>query len=1369
MGVDLIQARYKGLLFTQDFLTSGILEQPVWADLPPDAAAVFGEQCAKYIRPLAAAKNPNESRTRSGLITPLIDSDLLGWTGAHLPEIAINAGEIPDELLYDGEKSARRAEKAPKKGAAKNAAALLEAKRWDLPLDRRDDKEGTPSSQMLRYLRGAEKTEIKWGILTNGAKWRLYYRLAQSRAEHFLELDLPEILELPEAEKTHWLRVFILMFRRESFLPQYSEGRTFHEIALDEGKNWEQRITDGLSRKIMDDIFPNLARALAKTVPALQKAMQKCGKDESPETAALLREVRDNTVILLYRLLFVLYAEDRNLLPVAHHKYKLNSLRKIRDEIENEGETLSPTMRKYYLIFRELCRAINNGDSSLSLPAYNGGLFDPEQAKLLKTAELRDCDFGKAVDSLSRQDDKRIHYHDLSVQHLGAMYEQFLEHELYITSAGEVAARLNRFSRKTGGSYYTPDDLVRLVIERTVGGLLQKRQEDFIQAQKKKLTGKKLKEKDAAARVLEIKVCDPAMGSGHFLVSLVDYLADWALAEISAAENIKNYQSPLVPEIAEIRAHIINESEKGGWDIKKEQLEDRQIIRRIVLKKCVYGADKNFMAVELSKLSLWLHTFTVGAPLTFLDHHLRCGDSLFGEWTISAMEKFQKLDCNLEAGEYMKQAEKAAADMREIEALTDSDIREVKISKEKYEIMRGKAEIFDRALSLLHVLRWKDAAEKDLPIIQRKANQHTRKGSAHRILLNLFDKKNGLTALDIKLKKEAERMTAWEYFTHWEAAFPGVWQEWGSKKNRCGGFDAIVGNPPWNRIKMQEVEWFATRMPEISKYKKSDDRKKAIKKLKLGKNPIAAEYEIAAKNTTNALTMARTGGDYPLLGVGDINLYSLFVERALTLAKPDAFIGLLTPSSIYGGKTTSAFFNDIVVSNRLHSLLDFENRLIFENCSQKFFHEVDSRFKFCVFIFGGTAQKFAKAECAYCLNDTKNLKEKLIKFKKGDFQLVNPNTGTSPIFCNQRDAEITLEIYNRLPILHKNDNSPVWAVEYIRMFDITNDSHLFQTDKELKKAGYYLSTGNHYKRGKEKCFPLYVGKIAWHFNHRANSVGVNPGSTHRANTSDPNTVEQLQDVNFSAMPLYWIYESHVKLIPELNWVLGFRNITNTTNERTIIAALTPRAAFGNSFPILTPILPTPLPKDATAAEKRKWQKQYATAINSYKQNMPLFAANLSSFAMDFIARQKMQGENLNWYIMEQLPVIPPADYQKKFGKKTAAEIVRKHVLELTYTANDMQEFARDMGYKGKPFIWDEEKRLHLRARLDALYFILYGIEKEDAEYIMDSFSIVRRKNEEKYGAGNYLTRDLILGYMNALNAGDTDAKVQLPKYYSGRG
>ena len=1354
---------YKGLLLTQDFLTLGIVAQPVWDELSAADVTDFAEKCDSWLLATVAARNINEAQTRTKLIAPIIDH--LGWQNAHLSEISTGVGDFPDYLLYKDTETCCKAEQL--QNPADSALVLLEAKKWQLPLDRRSPTVGTPSSQILRYLRNAENTDLEWGILTNGAQWRLYYRRAQSRSEHFLELDIEEILKLPADEKNHWLRVFMLMFCRDSFLPLYSEHRTFHQIARDEGKNWEQAITDALSRQIMEEIFPNLARAIAKNVPELQKII-KHGEYESAEAIILLNEVRDNTVILLFRMLFILYAEDRHLLPITETTYKNYSLRNLRDTIEDllkNNDNFSPTMSNYYNTFNNLCKAIAQGDSSLSVPPYNGGLFDKSYAKLLPHIEIINKEFGGIIDSFSRKADKRIHYHDLSVQHLGAMYEQLLEHDLYITPAGEIAARLSRFSRKTGGSYYTPDDLVRLVIERTVGGLLNQRQADFIAAQKAGLTGKPLKAKDSAAQALQIKVCDPAMGSGHFLVSLVDYLADWILAEIAATEHIKNYQSPLVKEIADIRQHIKDNAKKGGWNIKEEQLEDRQIIRRIVLKKCVYGADKNFMAVELSKLSLWLHTFTVGAPLTFLDHHLRCGDSLFGEWSITAREQLFDLHCGLDCMDHMQKAESAAEEMSKIEQLPDSDIEQVRSSKEKHAEMCEKVKILDRAISFLHALRWLNAPDKDLPPDKRKEKYRVRKNTIRKILMNVFDRENGLTAADKALRTEAENLIKRESFIHWELAFPGVWTDMGSPKERRGGFDAIIGNPPWNRMNMEDIGWFSARLPEISRSPTQDARKKKIAALIKSKNPIAREYKKAAEHATAAVTVARDCGYYPIMGRGYINLYFLFIERALSLAKPNAFIGLLVPSGIYGDKTTSKFFSNIATSKRLHSLLDFINSPI------PFFADVHRSFKFCVFIFGGTAQKFAKAECAYHLNDTKDLNSKLIEFKNGDFAYFNPNTGNAPIFRNQRDVKIALNIYRRLPILHKDGDESIWPAKYMNIIQMSADSSLFMSGDKLANDGFYPTADNHYKNRTETYLPLYEGKMVQMFDHRAADIIVNSDNINRPAQTQSTTVEQKQKIDHFPNPRFWIplnilqekfsrgfgeeEMKHFDFLPKA--VVAIKDISASINMRSMIAAILPVCGYGDTLNVLVPSIskrsehqPIEIWKDNALKEKR-----------AYEEFLPFMTANMNAFIFDFLCRQKMPGLHISAYILKQLPIIPPSDYQKKIGGKTAADIIRAHVLRLTYNSNDMTDFAREMKYKGKPFVWDNEKRRHLQARLDALYFILYGIERKDAEYIMDSFPIVRYRDEDEHGG--YLTRDLILNYMNALNSGNI-SDLPIPRY-----
>ncbi|HEX4415019.1 MAG TPA: hypothetical protein VH107_15390 [Lacipirellulaceae bacterium] len=476
---------------------------------------------------------------------------------------------------------------------------------------------------MLRYLRRVEDLTIgkmRWGILTNGAKWRLYYQGARSVSEQFFEVDLATILAVPghdggllaptEGESHHWLRVFALIFRREAFLPTATESRTFHQRALDEGRYYEERVATNLSNLVFGDVFPELVRAIASAAPD-----------------ARLQEVRDAALILLYRLLFILYAEDRDLLPVRDSRYDDYGLReKVRGDIgrrKDVNDTFSTSAARYWSVIDDLCRAINGGDSSIGLPPYNGGLFDVRRTPLLGGIRLGDSVMANIIDALSFEKTtdgrKYINYRDLTVQQLGSIYERLLEHEI-VREGGKIVVRPNIFARKGSGSYYTPDDLVGLIIRETIEPLVAQRNEAFVAKAEELATGTQpegyrlgaLKRIDPAERLLDLKICDPAMGSGHFLVSLVDYLADQvitAMAEAEAAVTWGEYVSPLSDRIDTIRNTILGNAEQRGWTVDPAQLDDRHIVRRMVLKRCVYGVDKNQMAVELAKVAVWLHTF----------------------------------------------------------------------------------------------------------------------------------------------------------------------------------------------------------------------------------------------------------------------------------------------------------------------------------------------------------------------------------------------------------------------------------------------------------------------------------------------------------------------------------------------------------------------------------------------------------------------------------------------------------------------------------------------------------------------------------------------------------------------------------------
>lgn len=646
---------YQGSLFTNDFVESSIVDLLDWETLTDSELSALRTSIRDIFARFPTHQTPNEATTEHDLIWPILSA--LGWD-QYLTQQNLTASgrqDVPDAILFLDQATKDRANTRPEEWRRYEfASALVESKRWLRPLDRRSEKRDevtAPSTQMLRYLRRVDDLtngSLRWGMLTNGLRWRLYYSGAQSIAEDFFEIDLGAVLGLfgfdgglypltPE-EQNHWFKVFVLVFRRQGFIVS-TDQRTFHDRALAEGKFYEERVAKNLSNLVFGFVFPALASGVAKAAP------------DAP-----LQDVRESALILLYRLLFILYAEDRDLLPVREARYDDYSMReKVRLDVKRRkdaGDVFSETAARYWSTLDDLCRAIDAGDASIGLPPYNGGLFDRNRTPLLASIRLGDALIANVIDALSfiQSDGERryINYRDLSVQQLGSIYERLLEHEI-VRLDGEVQIRPNIFARKGSGSYYTPDDLVGLIVDETLQPLVSRHTEAFraqVEVQATQAAGARrrgsLSRLDPALKLLEMKVCDPAMGSGHFLVSLVDKLADHVIEAMAEAEAVfegGDYNSPLADRIEAIRNIILDNAEKGGWTVNEDQLDDRHIIRRMVLKRCVYGVDKNPMAVELAKVALWLHTFTVGAPLSFLDHHLRAGDSLYGSWVNAGIEK----------------------------------------------------------------------------------------------------------------------------------------------------------------------------------------------------------------------------------------------------------------------------------------------------------------------------------------------------------------------------------------------------------------------------------------------------------------------------------------------------------------------------------------------------------------------------------------------------------------------------------------------------------------------------------------------------------------------------------------------------------
>jgi Eco57I restriction-modification methylase len=1340
----------QGQLFSQDFLTRGVLETPPHQALDERAFIAFEAALRSIYAGLDAASTLNEAQTETLIIYKVLVE--LGWGDDFLPQVNLSGKrreDVPDCLLFanSAKKSAAISE-AKDDRRYRHGLVILEAKRWLRPLDRGDSTEATdpdaPSSQMLRYLSRADVVSdraIKWGMLTNGNVWRLYWQDARSRSEEFFEVDLAAALGVPGIQRVlddgvpgapgyiapvHALRLFFLFFHRGAFLPQSwdNTGRTFHAYALNEARLYEERVSQDLGARVFADIFPQLADALARGDLQAQTRDIGIGQFQRKQfTPEYLDEVREAALVLLYRLLFLFYAEDRNLLPVRDARYAPYSVRRIREEVRDKvdaGTRFSKTMTSIWLSLQGVFQLIDKGDDEVGMPAYNGGLFDRARSPLLERTAIKDAVMAPIIDALSRRTEDLLHgwinYRDLAVAHLGGIYERLLEyslvHEVQAVDTYKDKPEINRitaapasFARKVSGSYYTHDDLVRLILRESIGLLASERVDAFGDHLKKLAKRGALNPgdwdvldvKDPASQILELKICDPAMGSGHFLVALVDDLADRVLEAIATAtlhvnaqawaahlvESGRPWQSPVLARMAHIRRTIKTTAKSHGWAVTDAQLDDRHIVRRMILKKAIFGVDKNPMAVELAKTALWLHTFTVGAPLSFLDHHLKVGDSLHGEQLPQVQRNLNALGMLFQQAD-LARLDIAARSLGRVAELTDVDIAEAQLSKQLADEALVQVQPLHALLDFWRALRWLVPGwPVDSPKKLAKLGDDTLRGALAEILSldrnlvavlaagKIAGRGDAIEAANALLK-QAQALAKRETFFHWWTGFPNVWKSDGS-----GGFDAVIGNPPWDVAKLEEIKWFAQRDTTIAFAGNTAARDELIAKLKADGKPLYQEFVTAQHTAETASRVLRECGDFPLLSGGDINLYRVFVERAAQLVHANGLVAVLVPSDITTGRTSARFFKTLIDGNRVGAIFDFENR-------KPYFPDVDRRQKFCVFLYGAPARSWAEIHCAFYLADATEMESVNGSFKMTGKALTAPNanSGGAAMFRTPRDASLAAKVYTSLPILVSRTDTTVqeiWPVKYTRVLDMSTDAKLFKRKDILVKSGWTpgpLRVWN--VQDKSKAVPLYEGKMVQMYDHRAAEIVINPANLHRPAQEVPVDAERKTNPAFLPDPQYWVCTSDFKFDDMPSAVLGFKDVTSPTNVRSAIAAFIPASGAGHTFPLLLP--------------------KAGTSNADYLRVAPLLLANLNSFACDFFLRQKLQTQHLTLFVLEQLPVIAPARFDEPLPTKfaeamraaklmnghhpqpTVADFVLPQVLALTYTAHDMVPFARDMGY-----------------------------------------------------------------------------------------
>jgi len=1323
-----------------------------------------------------------------------------------------------------------------------------------------------------------------WALVSNGLSLRILRDNPSLTRPAYIEVDLEAIFteELLADFSALWLLAHASRFGGPEAPPTDCPWERWRAAGQQAGVTVRGKLRDQVANALRTLGTGFLSHPANGTLrAALQNA------ENSYDRQAFFEEL----LRLVYRLIFLATVEDRRdrssgerlvFTPDASDEAKARyltgySLTWLRDRAvrRSQHDRHADLWQALAITFDALAR----GEAALGLPAL-GGLFDVDQCPHLATAELENRYLLTAVFELGwfRVDGSlsRVNYRDMGPEELGSVYESLLElvpdlQGLAQPSTARLAfvgddatdASTKGNTRKLTGSYYTPDSLVQELIKSALEPVIAQ-------------TVKAHPQRPVDA-LLALTICDPACGSGHFLLSAARRLAD---------------------EVALHRAAVERE---GGAPTPSDY---RHALRDVV-SHCIYGVDKNAMAIQLAKTALWLEAYSPDRPLSFVDHHLRVGDALLGvldpkvlehgipdeaytalsgddKTVASALKKQNKADLkswrSITSGDLLTQAGLAAQAVS-VETLDDDTPEHLAAKRQAWAATNAAAQ------------RSTFARLADAYVAAFLAPKVADAGTTVPLSSDLWSVMSGQT-LRGDVDAAAQALCRQNGVFHWWLAFPQVAAK--------GGFSVMLGNPPWERLTLKEEEFFASRSPFIAQAQHKAERASRIKLLAAGMlmhtvapdleaaegltPPSAAEqalyreFALAHRAADVAKHFARESRRYHLTGVGDVNTYALFAETLLQATSAIGRAGFVVPTGIATDDSTAAFFAQVASDGRIVSLYDFEN-------GDAIFPAVHRSYKFSLMTLGAAQE----AEFVFFARHVENLGDARRRFTlaPSDFALINPNSLTCPIFRSQRDAELVKKLYRTAPVLIRDgaqDGNP-WAIELRRMLHMSDDSGSFRLAFELGLV------------------PLYEAKLIHQFDHRWSTyIDSQAGDAGDIETTDVSP-KMKTDPTFTVRPRYWVGEREVlariarvptrvarawlalhaaleaaqreaedaalsdllralaqwvaselflraagappapegwtpteaqpyiaptearlkALLPRLNeqlrgeglttrkalvefpkwamqnadsrladdelatlaetmhtaalanplrellngwmdrrsprWLIGFRNIARSTDERSFIASVIPRVGVGHSMLLISSDKSAPM--------------------------CAVLIGLLGSMTFDYVVRQKLGGTNMTFGYVKQFPVPTPDSYTP-----AALNYIVPRVLELTYTAHDLKSWADDLAAydpraaaeHGQPFAWAPERRAYLRAELDAYYARLYGLTRDELRYILDPADVMGAdypsetfrvlKEGELRSFGEYRTRRLVLeawDRQSAMPSQNAQAIPAVPVQYSEQG
>lgn len=1201
----------------------------------------------------------------------------------------------------------------------------------------------SPHGTMQEYL---NVTEHLYGIATNGLFLRLIRDSGRLIKLTYLEFDIKRMLDEDKYSE------FTLLFRliHASRFPNKKEEadqcllEKYYQDSIETGN----RIRNGLSMAVKESLI-----ALGK------------GFLQHDENMALREKIQSGHLIpknyyrqllrIIYRFLFLMVTEERDLIYDHEDKsdaiqrfkkiyfkyYSIARLRKLSESnylYESQFTDLWQGLVNTFQLFEE-----GGNGKKLGLQPLAGDLFSYRAIEDLQNSSINNKLLLECVKNLNefRDENKNlvsINYRSLDVEELGSVYEGLLElHPVIENIEATNPAQINftfheGTDRKTTGSYYTSPELVNELIKSALIPVIEER-----------LKENSVSKESQVKALLKLKVCDAAAGSGHMLLAAARTIA-WYMARVQSGEDN--------PAPSLYRSSL-----------------------REVIQHCIYAVDYNPDAVELCKLALWLEGHNSGKPLSFLDHKIRNGNSLVGVTDLNVLQKGIPEDAyNPVTGDdkqvcqwYKKLAKEEnkprmqisldfesvnapeiettefAAEYRKIEDLPENSVEETKEKANRFNKLRSNAQWYKdwNACNLWTAAFFNTYTNVDDPYVTTPAKLKT-------YLKNT-------AGIDARIISRATSLAMEHKFFHWQIEFPDVFEQ--------GGFDVMLGNPPWEIVELKEQEFFSTRDLSIAEAEDKSERTKLIKELEIINHNLFIDYYSESHYYDSFRKFLKVSGRNHLTAFGRINMYSSFAENYYYLLNKNGRCGIIVPTGLVTDDGNKNFFLQLVNSNSLVSLFDFQN----STKNGKFFQDVHPQYKFSLITL--SKNKIRINKLGFYLESVAEIlsKEKIFSLVSEDFFKVNPNTKNCPVFRAKSEAEICLKIYKNSTIIINHDlNTNPWNI-FLRqgLFNMTSDSKLFRKIDQLAISLKDIH-GNVIKYLNEIFLPLYEGKSISIYNHRYASIEINSNNFQRTAVQKFSTYQELENSNFVTLPEFWVSEETVRKFSgenNIKWYVGYKRTTTAVSERTLEMSVIPFVAVGEKISIIT--------------------------FGDTKKNLvPLFIGNLNSLVLDFIAKQKTGYVNLAQFVFEQFPIISPSQYSK-----LEMLLIIPYVIEITYTSWDIKAFADDVwkeadedlkaaitkqweenksntgGHKWTPpnwceldnegcplppFKWDENRRAVLKAELDAIYAKLYGLTTEELRYILDpqdvygadfpgeTFRVLKEKEIRLYG--EYRTKRLVL-------------------------